>query len=359
MTGIVTAFVALGALAAVLSSAVPAAADSLDRALSLAAEGRHGEARQALDPLLESEPVDPQARLLHGILRVQEGIRGEAIAVFSGLVREFPDMFEAHNNLAVVYVEEGRLEEARAVLASILERRPKAVGYRNLGDIYERLARRAYAESRALGGKTVDDSDRDPGRGLLHADDAAGAAPEVGTVPERASGAEPPALRERPAPAGAAPAGICVATGEFRDMGAAERARRWLASMGAVSVRVTRGSRETVRDYRVYLPPFESRSGAREKLRELSGKGVRDVAVILSGALKNAVSLGVYAREANASRRVARLEALGYAPVVEPNTTAVEEHATVEARLAGGFEALSAAWSARFPDRPVREVDCD
>ena len=353
MTRIATSVLAFAVSAAVLLSAAAAGADSLDRALSLTAGGRYPEARQVLDPLLESEPGNAQARLLHGVLRMKEGRRGEAIAVFSGLAREFPDMFEAHNNLAVIYVEEGRLEEAQAVLAAILERRPEAAGYRNLGDIYERLARRAYARSRELGGRSgVEDDGGEPGAVPVEAGDPAGTASDVAPAPA-------PAVPERPATAEAAVETRCLATGEFRDMETAEEARQWLEAHGAEEARVARDTRETIRNYRVYLTPFESRKAADVALGELREKGVSDMAVIAKGERKNAVSLGIYARQANAAGRVRRLEELGYAPVVEPNSMAVVELATIEARLAGGFEELRAGWAARFPEQAVRQVGCD
>ena len=224
------------------------------------------------------------------------------------------------------------------------------------------LASRAYEDGRALrAGVTVEQDDvRTPGAGLLEPGDAAGSAPETAAAPVPASEGEPPPAAGSSVPAAAAAAAAtCLATAEFRDMGTVEEARRWLESNGAEAARVSSGTRERIEDYRVYLPPFESRGSARSKLRELQEKGVGDIAVVLSGDLNNAVSLGIYAREANATRRTAQLEALGYAPVLEPNNVAVEEYATIEARIAGGVAALSAAWSARFPDRPLREVDCD
>lgn len=359
MTRIGQKVAAVATLAAVLLSAAASAGDGFDRALSLASEGRHADARRLLAPLLESEPGDPQTRLLHGILQLQEGRRDEAISVFSGLAREYPDLLEAHNNLAVAYVEEGRLEEARAVLAAILERKPSVVGYRNLGDIYILLARRALALSREIGGGTGEEEDdgQNLGGEFVSAREEADSRAAVSET--TASRGEPDVVPDSPAHAVAALAGFCIETAEFTDAGRAEDARQWLASMGAGHARVAHGSRETVRDHRVYLPPFESRSGAKAKLRELQGKGVHDVAVVLRGDLKNAVSLGVYASEANAKRRTAQLEALGYAPVLEPNTRTAAKYATIEARFVGSYDTLSDAWASRFPDRTVRQVDCD
>ena len=53
-------------------------------------------------------------------------------------------MFEAHNNLAVLYARVGRLDDAREALVAALELRPDAVVYANLGDVYMKLAERAY-----------------------------------------------------------------------------------------------------------------------------------------------------------------------------------------------------------------------
>ena len=280
MRTIGTALVALAALAALLPSAA-AAEDALERALSLAAEERYTEARSVLDPLLERDPGNPRGRLLHGVLRAREGRRGEAVAIFSALVQDAPDMFEAHNNLAVLYVEQGRLEDALAVLLAILERRPEAAGYQNLGDIYARLARRAYARSAAMSGDRG--GDRQP-------DAAAPAAARAETAPDaetpapsgEQAGAPPRAAVDTAAEAG----GVCVATAEFLDMGAVEDAQQWLKSRGAAIVRVSRGTRETVKNYRVYLPPFDSRKGAADKVRELRGQGIRDVAIVGRGDLK-------------------------------------------------------------------------
>ena len=140
---------AFAVLAATLAPGAAPGDDTIERALSLAAEQRLAEAREALDPLLAREPGNPRARLLHGILRAREGEVGEAIDIFEALRRDHPDMAEPYNNLAVLYAVQGRLDDAREVLVAALERRPAAVVYANLGDVYTELARRAYARARA------------------------------------------------------------------------------------------------------------------------------------------------------------------------------------------------------------------
>ena len=141
---------AFGVSTTIFSSCAVLADDSLERALSFVTENRYSEARRALDPVLGREPLHPRARLLHGFLRVHEGRRNEAVAIFKGLLRDHPDMFETYNNLAVLYAKEDRLDDARINLLTALELQPDPTVFANLGDIYVRLARRAYARAGEL-----------------------------------------------------------------------------------------------------------------------------------------------------------------------------------------------------------------
>ena len=145
-----TALLGLGVLAALLLPGSAFGGEAFERALALAGEERFAEARDVLGPVLEHEPVDAQARLLHGVLRAHEGRAGEAIEIFEALRNEHPDMLEPYNNLAVLYALEGRLEAARETLLVTLEWHPDAVVYANLGDVYTKLARRAYEHAREL-----------------------------------------------------------------------------------------------------------------------------------------------------------------------------------------------------------------
>ena len=184
---------AFGTLAAILSSAAALGDETFERALSLASEKRYAEAREVLDPLLAREPGHPRARLLHGILRARAGRVSEAIDVFEALRRDHPDMSEPYNNLAVLYAVDGRLDDARTTLLAALERRRDAVAYANLGDVYTKLARRAYRQAREL----------DPA-GNARADDAADATfPLAGTpVAETQAESAPAAMAAQETDAG-------------------------------------------------------------------------------------------------------------------------------------------------------------
>ena len=245
------------------------------------------------------------------------------------------------------------------VLLRILDRRPEAVGYRNLGDVYAGLARDAYARARDLGwnGSVPGEVGGEPVPPPRKAA-AKGEATEETDVPAKAGSADPIDLLPWLSGAAAGPDASCLLAGEFSAPAKAEDAARWLRRQGAESVRVSRGTRERIESYRVYMPPFEDRRSAAGKMRELRGRGVVDVAIILQGALKHAVSLGVYANEANAARRASELRKLGYAVVMEANTKTVEEYAAIEARFGGTAEGLGEAWSSRYPGHAIRHVDC-
>ena len=124
--------------------------DPVDDALSLVAQERNAEAREAIEQMLERNPEAPGVRLLQGVLYAREGNLVEAVAVFESLRDDHPTMFEAHNNLAVLYAKLGRLDDARKALIATLELRSDAVIYANLGDVYMKLAERAYERAHEL-----------------------------------------------------------------------------------------------------------------------------------------------------------------------------------------------------------------
>ena len=141
--------------------------DAFGRALSLATEERHSEAREILDPLLERDPDNTRARLLHGVLRAREGRVGDAIEIFEQLKKDNPDMPEPYNNLAVLYAVEGRLDDARRVLLESLKRRPHPITYASLGEVYTKLARDANERARELDADILASPNREatPGTG--------------------------------------------------------------------------------------------------------------------------------------------------------------------------------------------------
>ena len=149
----------------------------------------------------------------------------------------------------------------------------------------------------------------------------------------------------------------CLHAGRFKDRAAATEAAEWLQARGAELHDIRHEERRVVKNYRVYLPAASDSAAAKAKLRELRGRGIRDVAIIAHGTSANRISLGLYRSAKNAKRRVAQLKKLGYPAKSAANTGKITEYA-VQARIGGTRSALEAAWSEKFAGNPVRYADC-
>ena len=390
--------------------------DAFELALSLAAEERHSEAREVLDPLLQRNPDHARARVLDGVLRAREGRVRHAIEIFETLRREKPDMSEPYNNLAVLYAVERRLDDARKILLESLERRPDAVTYANLGEVYAKLANDANERARELDTGIVASLNREAGPVSASSQTAVGpaqtgpredetrsgqpvveprrieSAPEVvirrrsdstaesqSAAPEsRKSVTPPPMAGSAQAPdtetenargattetiaaaskEASIPGVFCTDAGGFRGRRAVADAARWLQSFGAEVIEVRREERRIADSYQVYLPPFESRRQADAKLREIRDRGVRDVAVISDGDLASGISVGIYKNVDNMHRRMAALEELGHSVRSRAVDEKVVEEYVIKARAGGSPATLDLAWTSRFPEQSIRVVDC-
>jgi len=116
-------------------------AESLRSARALVAEKKYPEAIEILDKLTAERPREPQARFLKGLALADSGKTDDAIAVFLGILGEYPELPEPRNNLAVLYAQKGEYELARSQLESAIAAAPDyVVAYENLGDIHAQLA---------------------------------------------------------------------------------------------------------------------------------------------------------------------------------------------------------------------------
>jgi Flp pilus assembly protein TadD len=126
-------------------------ADDLDQARKLMRAGDRTAAMASIDKVLAAKPNDQDARFLKGVALAEDGRVDEAIEVYQRLAQDFPELPEAHNNLAVLYAARGDLERARQSLDMAIRTNPKyAVAQENLGDVYIQLAARAYERAAQL-----------------------------------------------------------------------------------------------------------------------------------------------------------------------------------------------------------------
>jgi tetratricopeptide (TPR) repeat protein len=121
---------------------------ALTRTRELRAKGEFNEATRLLESALSNHPRDLQLRFMKGLLLTDQKLNDQAIAVFESLSQDFPELGEPHNNLAVLLAGKGELEKARYALERAIQAQPDyGLAYENLGDIYLRLAERAYGDA--------------------------------------------------------------------------------------------------------------------------------------------------------------------------------------------------------------------
>lgn len=120
-------------------------ADTLQDATRLMKQGQLGPALEKTDQILAARPKDAQARFLKGLILTEMNRPNDAIAVFTKLTEDYPELPEPYNNLAVLYAQQRQFEKAKNALEMAIRTHPSyATAHENLGDIYARMASQAY-----------------------------------------------------------------------------------------------------------------------------------------------------------------------------------------------------------------------
>ena len=134
-------------LAALLAALVcaPAAANDIQDASKLLKAGQHQQALERVNKVLSAKPKDAQARFLKGLIFADQGNAKDATEMFLQLTKDYPELPEPYNNLAVIYASQGQYDKARGALEQSIRTHPSyATAYENLGDVYAKLASQAY-----------------------------------------------------------------------------------------------------------------------------------------------------------------------------------------------------------------------
>jgi len=125
-----------------------ARADDVEEAQKLLKSGQQQQALERVNKALATNPKEPQARFLKGVILTEQGKQPEAIEIFTRLTQDYPNLPEPYNNLAVIYAAQGQYEKARTSLEQSIRTHPTyATAYENLGDVYAKLASQAYGKA--------------------------------------------------------------------------------------------------------------------------------------------------------------------------------------------------------------------
>ena len=201
------------ALLAALSAPALAVADDYADVHQLLRSGKHADALAKADQFLAAKPRDPQMRFLRGVVLTEAGRINEAIATFTKLTEDYPELPEPYNNLAVLYAGRSEFDKARAALEMAIRTNPSyATAHENLGDVYAKLASQAYSKALQLdAGNTAVQPKLalirelfNPGAKGQRPSAAAPAAPSASPAPAGTAIAKAPAPAPAPAPAAAA-----------------------------------------------------------------------------------------------------------------------------------------------------------
>jgi len=126
-------------------------ADEYADVSQLVRAGKLPEALIKADQYLAGKPRDPQMRFLKGVIQRDTGKTSDAIATFTRLTEDYPELPEPYNNLAVLYAGQSQFDKARTALEMAIRTNPSyATAHENLGDVYAKLASQAYNKALQL-----------------------------------------------------------------------------------------------------------------------------------------------------------------------------------------------------------------
>ncbi len=323
--------------------------DALSKIRELSSNGQYAAALEQLETYLGEQPDNVEGLLFKGVLLTKSGKPDEAITVFQRLAREHPELPEPHNNLAVLYAGQSRLEEARLSLGEAIRLQPRYdTAHENLGDIHAKLAILSYQRagelneqnSRAMGkAKLIERVFQKPDAG----DQTPAAQPNKEQIdePAKVTSASPPG---------------CYSVGAVPSGATATAIADWFETRG-VQAKVIQGEGSTTQ-FQVYAGPFQNADAANVLVEQILAAGVDDVLRISKGELANGVSLGVYSKEATAQRRLDEIKQLGFEANLRPRQFGSSDAFTVEVVSAANTKNYASEFAGEFPEYSLRDKPC-
>ena len=204
LSGVLKAIAHALVVTAALSSAAAYADDYAD-VNKLVRAGQLPEALVKADQYLVGKPRDPQMRFIKGVIQTEAGKPADAIATFTQITQDYPELPEPYNNLAVLYAGQSQFDKARAALEMAIRTNPSyATAHENLGDVYAKLASQAYSKALQLDGGNAGVQPKLALIRTLFAPDAKSAKAPV-AAPAAAVAAATPAIKPPAAVVAAAP----------------------------------------------------------------------------------------------------------------------------------------------------------
>lgn len=129
------------------------ASRTVDEVAQLLDQGNAKQAAKQAESYLKQNPGDVEMRFMQGVIATEQKLNVQAIKIFSTLIRDYPNMPEPYNNLAVLYAADGQERKAAEALEQAIRTNPSyTTAHENLGDLYARMASEAYSKALQLDG---------------------------------------------------------------------------------------------------------------------------------------------------------------------------------------------------------------
>lgn len=133
------------------SLAAQPAPNPLDKAQTDWFAGRQQQAIETLEAAIRDDAQVVRWRFALAWMVQERGDIKRAEGLLRALIEDFPDLAEAHNNLAVILAGRGELDAALSSLQRAVTLQPEHLqAQENLGDVLLRLAQRAYTQATRL-----------------------------------------------------------------------------------------------------------------------------------------------------------------------------------------------------------------
>ena len=109
---------------------------------------KYPEAIKRIDELLLKNPRNVQLRFVQARIQIELKQYAAAQKTLIEITQQFPELAEPYNNLAALAANQGKWIEARDYLELALKLKPSyAIASANLGEVYTRLAAKAYIDA--------------------------------------------------------------------------------------------------------------------------------------------------------------------------------------------------------------------
>ncbi len=126
-----------------------------ERAMQLVAEQKEGEALALIEEALAKTPQDPQWLYLKALSSLPKQA-AQAQSLLEELTRNFPELPEPYNALAVLHASKAEFSMAQKYLQQALAQRPQyRQALENLGDVHLAMAWQAYQAAQQSGSPSL------------------------------------------------------------------------------------------------------------------------------------------------------------------------------------------------------------